>query len=438
MDYKFAQYKENLYAKQWVIPFIMALSGLIAAIVLLFCDYKLHLPRLINFVGDYISADGARITLSIIASSVITITSVTFSITVLTLSIQSNQLGPRLLPNFMRQKTTQLALGFFIGTFIYCLIVLQSVVNFNGGQGLPYLSVLIGLLLGIFSFFILIYFIHFVCHVIQIDNVLDFLTDNLIQSIKRQLPEKASAEHDINKVINATEDHRHVIEKFKDKTDIKSIDWGYIQTIDYEALFALAKKHELLIKVLIHPGHFAFSGMTLITVWHNEELSDALKSDLLDAFQLGKRRSTVQDVEFAFEELAEISLRALSPGINNPYTAVHCLDRMAQGFAALGTRQILSKQMCDDDGNIFVIRQISGYGDIVGTALNRLRQQAQQDLSAAIHMVSMISSLSQLTLPLALKQALKQQADDIYAAIMKQDLRETDKQSLDYFYKRIE
>ena len=436
MKYKLVQYKEDMYRQQWTIPLLMALLGVTLAAGTLFLDYQFPWQDLMTSMQAYINEKGASQALSIIASSVITITSVTFSITILTLSMQSSQLGPRLLPNFMAQKATQLVLGIFIGTFIYCLIVLQSVVNFSDGV-IPYISILTGFSLGIISFFVLIYFIHFVCYVIDIDNVLDFLTKNLIASLERQLPERHQGEHKIDKVINNAEKNQNSLGDYNEKTPVDSKKWGYVQTIDYEYLYDLAKKNNFVINVDVGLGKFVFTSAKLMTVLSQQPIDDSIIRDCLSAFHIGKRRSTVQDIEFAFEELSEIALRALSPGINNPYTAIHCIDKMSEGFSVLAGREMLSNIMCDDDGHVYLMRNMSGYSDIVETALNRLRQQAEQDLSVTIYMITMISRLLELDLPYELSLALKKQANELYNAVIKQDLQKTDKEDLEYYYNRI-
>lgn len=435
MKYKLVQYKEDMYQQQWTIPLLMALLGVTVAAGTLFLDYQFPWKDLMVSLQGYISKEGASQSLSIIASSVITITSVTFSITILILSMQSNQLGPRLLPNFMRQKTTQLVMGLFIGTFIYCLIVLQAIVNFNDNT-LPYISIITGFSLGIISFFVLIYFIHFVCYVIDIDNVLHFLTNNLIESLERQLPEKHQGEHKIDKVINNAD--KNALTKYHEKKSIDSQKWGYIQTINYDYLYDLAEKNKFVINVEVGLGKFVFTRAKLMTVLSQQPVEDSIISDCLSAFNIGKRRSTVQDIEFAFEELSEVALRALSPGINNPYTAIHCIDKMSEGFSVLAGREMLSKIMCDDDGHVYLMRNVTGYSDIVGIALNRLRQQAEQDLSVTIYIIMMIARLLEKDLPHELHISLKQQADELYhAVIKKRDLQSVDKADLEYYYNKI-
>lgn len=430
MQYRLVQYKEDLYARFWVIPLLVSLLAVLLAGITLWLDHTAFLPALNKTLSTFVFTENARTTLSIIATAVVTITSVTFSITVLILSINAQQLGPRILPNFMRQKPTQLVLGLFIGTFIYTMLVLHALPLLDAQSQQALISITVSLLLGIISFFTLIYFIHFVCHIIQIDNILIMLSEELLYSVKRTLNTKLPCNQGgIHKAVNK-DIPLEINHSYKHTTIITACESGYIQTIDYDVVLNLAKKQDMMIKILFRTGEFIFHELPMIEVLHNAPLKKKDENICQNAIQIGIRRSTVQDIEFAFEELSEIALRALSPGINNPYTAILCVNRIVEGFSVLAKEKTQPSILVDNEGAVKIFRKITNYPNIVNAALNRLRQQTQQDLSVSIQLLRTLTRLFELPLPDDLKKALFAQAEMIHNSAIKNDINENDKQDI--------
>lgn len=438
MKFRQVQYAENIYAGFWLIPLVMSLSAIFLAVTTSYIDRRYSINILNGYFAYSLDLVHTREVLSIIATSVISITSVTFSITVLTLSIASNQLGPRLLPNFMKQKPTQIVLGIFIGTFVYTLLILQSL-SLNSAEAVtPLLSIFLAIALGIFCFFLLIYFIYFVCHVIQVDNVFSLLLTDLIASIERQYPLSTSDRTSmLDKAISADTANLHDLIKDKIVTYIRANRYGYLQTIDYEALLYQATSNNMIFHCQVIPGKYLIEDMVLIKVYSEFTLDDELIESCMDALQIASRRSTVQDIEFAFEELAEIALRALSPGINNPYLAIHAIDRITQGLSSLQRRRIPDKVLCDELNNIRVIRQISGYEDVVGIAFNRLRQQANRDLSVTISLMTNFRKILELNPPNEMCIALFKQTDCLYEEAKMHVMCDVDKKDLEESYNAV-
>ena len=439
MQFKLVQYKENMYASFWLMPLLMSLLTVALMFCLLYLDYRFSISIFDDSVKTFFTLENSKTVLSIIATSVITVASVTFSITVLVLSTVSNQLGPRLLPNFMRQKSTQLVMGFFIGTFIYALIVIQIISTFYSNNGMPYLTVFTGLLLGIISFFLLIYFIHFVCHAIQVDNVLDYLVEDLTHSINRQFKDLSddATQQPIHPIINKNQQLNTKYLENKKKDMISSTKSGYIQTIDYQALLDIATEKQLLIHLLTEPGQFIFKDLPIMTIYSEQGISELTHEKCHTAIQAGLRRSTVQDVEFAFEELSEVAVRALSPGINIPYTAKHALDRMVQGFAMLANKQLNPNVLSDENDQPRLVRKAVGYSDILRTSLNRFRQQAKFDLSVSIHILNMFADLLMIEMPNDLRQCLVEHAKLVYQDATQKEMNTADQKDLTYFYQKV-
>ncbi len=424
MKYKFLQQQEKLYANYWFIPLILAVSTVILALLTegvdrLIINNWLQNLDLINEVGP----EGARSILSIIASSVITITSVSFSITILTLSIAQNQLGQRLLPNFMRQGKTQFVLGTFIGTFIYCLLIIRTIVNGHELEFVPYLSLTIALLLGIFSFFVLIYFINYVAQSIIIYNILDYLTKDAMNSFKRQL---VKIEEDREYI--AYQDDELIIPKSLRNYGkiIASHSSGFIQAIDYPGLHKYADDNDLLIQCLHKPGHHLIEGSDIYNIYAYEH-SDADHSQKLNTFlSFGNTRTTIQDLEYALEEIVEIALRALSPGVNAPFTAIYCIDKLAEALVIFKD-YYMPLPYAYSDNKLRVIIYPFTHQSIIHTCFNSIRQHARDELAVLIHLLETFEKLIDLELNTCLANTLYQEAKIICEQCQQADFHPSEK-----------
>lgn len=432
---KIKQLQDDIFTQFWVVPLLLALTGLALSLILLSLDHIFISDMILIKFGNLFDATNARTLLSVVAAAVITITSVTFSLTILTLSIASNQLGPRLLPNFIRQKTAQFVLGFFIGTFIYALVVMQAIPSPDLANATPHLAILVGLALGISCFFLLIYFINYVCQIIQLDNVLSFLTMNIYNSIDTTL-QNSNQSSSKKQARNSLLIKEQILKK-SHKTVLSFDDTGYIQTIDYKKLLDIATDNGIIISIHMDCGKFTYNKLPIMIVYSNKALDDNIANSCLSTIERGKRRSNVQDIEFAFEQLSEIAIRAMSPGINSPHTAIHCLNHIAEGLQVLSTKQMLDNTLFDDKDKLRVIRKVVTFEDVVSIALDRLRQDAVKDLSISIKLLTIINDLLSTTKPKLLHATLCKQAKMIYDALKKSNVHPFDHEDVVQSYREI-
>lgn len=419
MHFRLLQYKENIYASFWVLPLLMSLAMLALCTGLLVLEEAYGINSFAKTLAPFVNVDGAKVTLTIIASSVISITSVTFSITVLTLSLSSNQLGPRILPNFMRRKPTQIVLGFFVGTFIYAMNIIHYLTEHTHEHAPPYLAILLGDVFGMACFFMLIYFIHYVCHGIQLDNVLEGLSRDTLSCFKRQCRNTGNPERSCHEP--AAEPKMESYAKLSTK-QAHVIHWrraGYVQTIDYNELYRLAIRSNCCIELHTSIGQFIFEGLELAVVYSDGAPEEKLVRQIREVIQVGGRRSTTQDLLFAFEELSEITLRLIANGASNPYTASHCIDRIFQGFAALSSGHLHPDVVTDTVGEIRLIKKTPSYSDIVRTGLSRIRQAAAEDLIASTCILENIVKVLALSDKPVLNTLLKQEASQLVRAVKK-------------------
>ncbi|MEO8010417.1 MAG: DUF2254 domain-containing protein, partial [Dokdonella sp.] len=349
-------------------------------------------------------AEGATAMLGTIASSMITIAGVVFSMTLVALSLASSQLGPRLLRNFMTDKANQVVLGTFVSTFLYSLIVLRSIRRADEGLFVPQLSVAFAVLLAVASLGVLVYFIHHVAVSIQADTVVARVGAELSDGIDRLFPEGIG---------KGMHNHAEPNDFAGDCCVIGASRDGYVQLIDGDALLALAVEKDLVLQVARRPGHFVVKDSPLVLAWPGNQIDDQTKDQINAAFVLGSNRTPVQDVEFAVNQLVEIAVRALSPGINDPFTAVACVDRLGAALARLAQRDMPLPCRHDEENTLRVITPATAFADMADAAFDQIRQYARSSAAVTIRLLETIEVIAQFAYRAEDRAALHRHAEMI-------------------------
>jgi len=311
---------DDMRASYWFLPSILVIFGMLLATGTVWLDYyaaslPFELPQSITDT----QADGARSLLAAIAQSIIGVTGVMFSMTVVAVSSASGNFGPRLISNFMRDRGNQWSLGILIATFVYALLVLRSVQGEVVGSVdafVPHFAIMVALLLTLLCVFTMIYFVHHVPETINVSRIAANLGDRLEQSVRGLIDDK----HD-----------DPVTEQWPDGTPtsvVRADNSGYIQTSNFDRLQKIAKKNEWHIDMLPAIGDFITIETEVFQIWSAHTPEDAQIEDLKDCLSLGLERTESQNPSFLAHQLVEMVARALSPGVNDPYTAVDCLNRL--------------------------------------------------------------------------------------------------------------
>tara|TARA_R110002110_G_scaffold415856_3_gene658489 strand:- start:69326 stop:70639 length:1314 start_codon:yes stop_codon:yes gene_type:complete len=397
--------REKLFLNYWIVPVLVVLLFGILSIYTLYLDtfiYELWLSDSAVFIHK----DSAQAVLSTIAASVITVTSVVFSITVLILSIASNQLGPRLIPNFIKQGTTQFVIGLFIGTFVFCICILSTI---NPSTPIPHLSIILSMILGISCFLILIYFIHYICRSIQVEYVLENILKEFKQLINVELESQKLK-------YNTYENSYNKNNLPKLKKQVISEEHGYLQNIDLDQLLSICDKNNITVELLVQSGNFLKSNIVMFYIYHEESLPENISQDLLKCFRIGSQRSTTQDIEFIFEQMAEIGIRALSPSLNNPYTAILCLDFIAESLILLAQTDLPPTILMSKKQSSGLILSRTNHKEIIKKAFDRFRQQAVNDLSVSIKFMQIIEEVIKCSQNQYIKKYLLTHAKLLYEA----------------------
>ncbi|WP_026736320.1 DUF2254 domain-containing protein [Fischerella sp. PCC 9605] len=402
---------DTLHSSYWFLPTIMAIGAVALAFAMLTLD-RTSMLAIEKWWWIYTGGpDGARSLLEAVAGSMVSVTATAFSITIVALQLAASNFGPRILRNFMQDTGNQIVLSTFIGTFIYCLLVLRTIHGKGDGyeQFVPQISVTFGILLAIVSIGVLIYFIHHASTIIQASYVIQNVSDDLDKATRRLFPEKIGH--------SEPEQERRIAEipiSFEEEAyPIRANGTGYLQAIDNEELMQIARKHNLLLRVKFRPGKFIVKGSDLVMVFPGERVNQKLVKQINDAFILGKERTEQQDVEFPINQLVEIALRAISPAVNDPFTAIRCIDRLSAGLSGLVERDFPSPYRYDDNHKLRIIAVPFTFERLVDRAFNQIRQYAQSDAAVTIRLLEAIATIATYTTNPKHKLVLKRHAEMI-------------------------
>ena len=288
----------------------------------------------------------------------------------------------------------------FLSTGLYCLLVLRIVEHDESGAAAPHFSVLLAVMLSVLSMAMLIVFIHHVAMLIQAPHVVASVARDLNDAIVRLFPEEIG---DAIGVQQRENDHGRdqAARLGENYLVVRSTRDGYIQAIDEDGLMQMARERDLLLLLHARPGNFIATGSPLADVWTCGERSaeDPNASDLIamlnETVIVGIRRTPRQDVEFAIEELVEIAVRALSPGINDPFTAMNCIDRLGAALGKLSERKLPTAYRCDDDGSLRLIVRTVSFANALDAAFNQIRQFGHNSVAVTIRLLEALASVAE-------------------------------------------
>lgn len=352
----------------WFFPCLMILSSFGLAWGFLTLDRHLSDQTLASLHGIYTGgSEGARELLSTVSGSAITVVGVIFSITIVALSQASSQFGPRLLRNFMRDTGNQLVMGAFIGTFVYCLLILRTIRSGEdrGSVFVPQLSISFGVVLALVCIVFLVYFIHHVSASIQVDDVIAKVVRDIRKSVGTHPMEKVGEPW-------APDGDGKGLPEGEGGT-WSSARGGYLQSLDGDALFQFACKHDLTLEILCHPGDFIQPGRVHLRFWPQRDLSPSQGKQLTRCFILGAHRTPLQDFGYGVNLLVEITLRGLSPSINDPFTALMCIDRLEELLVPLADMPPPCPNRADGKGNLRIVDHPLAFADTLKMALDPIR-----------------------------------------------------------------
>ena len=406
--------REALRTNLWVVPATEAL----AAAAVFGGTYAvdrgaylgtLHLPSWV-LSG---TADSARQILTAVAAAIITVVGIVFSITIVALTLASTQFGPRMLRNFIRDRGTQVTLGTFVATFFYTILTLVSVGSGSAGEFVPHLSITTVLALTVADLAVLIYFLNHIASMIQLPQVIANIARDLAREIDAEAYGTATSFS-----VGATRGPSSAELLARIDTSgavIRTPSSGYLQVIRHSSLLKVATSADAVIHLPYRPGHFLVRGQILASVWP-PEAAEYVEKNLQRGHVTGPYRTLTQDISFGFDQLVEIALRALSPAVNDTFTAMTCVDWIGDCLCRISATWQPQTIRRDNTGQIRVIAYQADYDRLVERAFEKIRQASDAMPAVMIRQLDALTKIMEQTPHRTRQRVLLDQADRIQRA----------------------
>jgi uncharacterized membrane protein len=369
----------------WFVPLVMALAafclswlfGLLDALV---PNELLNDSRLV-LAGTAAEMRSAMIG---IAGLILATAGVVFTLLTLPLSTVAAQYGSRLLRIFLRDRITQTVLGIFVGTFCYCLATALAIPTTRTQGELPQISVTFGLIFALAAFASLILLIQHISTMLQAPNIVAAAGAELIEAVGWEI---SSDDDETQKPMEARITDS-LVESEAYLLQVKQR--GYIQFVDPEIIVNLASEKDLMVRLLCKPGQFVSPPKTVALVWPAARVDARLGKHLQRAIQIGNQRTPSQDIEYAINQLVEVAMRAMSPAINDPFTAMTCLDYLADGLASYIRSGEISPDLYDNNGKLRLNFESASQEEFLGAAFDQLRHASRDNATVLLHILDAI------------------------------------------------
>lgn len=369
------------------------LRPLIIAIVLgLFGATLSHLELMFPRISDWVplgvipsrmDPQGAQVILGTIAGSVMTVVSIVFAILLMTLTLTSMQFSPRILVTFAKDHATQWTLGIFLGTFSFCIAVLPAAHN-KPTPSEPVLSVLFAMILALACVAWLLFFIHHISQAISVNNLIDRIAGDTEKAIDEIMPNHWRHRPPPEPLpIGVLEGERP---QYSDRS-------GYVRYIDTSLLRNIAIASRMQIRVLRRAGHFVPEGGVLLGT--TKPVEDEARGRLLSAFDVGPTRTLQQDVEFGVLQIVDIALRAISPAVNDPSTAIGCLDHLSRILIRFASRELPESVLYDLAGRERVFIPWLGFERMVESAFEQIRHYSCSDRAVSLRLLRALGDIAE-------------------------------------------
>ncbi len=433
-----AQVLDSLRTRLWPLPAIGVVVAVAVAIAFTKLDAAVDddLPTNVSdliFGGD---AEAARSLLAAIAGSLITVTSLTFSLTVVTLQLASSQFSPRLLRTFTRDRFVQATLTVFLATFVYALTVLRTVRTEHSNQAevVPQMSVTFSFLLALASVLALVLFLAHLVRQIRVETMLEQVHDDARQTALRELPERQPGH--VDEVLPETpENARLVLARSS----------GFLNAVDSEVLMRVVCDQDAAIAVQRVLGSFVVAGTPVASVWPRAAVAtwpddefEQLTERCSAALDLGFERTSIHDVSYGLRQLADVATKALSPGINDPTTACHTIDKTAALLSELAARDLGAQLVRDDDGAVRVAIPRSTFGELLDLAVHQPRRYGAADPGVVARLFWLLRDLAWSTDVPSHRDEVRTQLSRLQRSVAQQDFDAEERKQLESYAREVQ
>jgi uncharacterized membrane protein len=329
----------------------------------------------------------AQVILGGIATSIMTVVSIVFAILLMTLTLASMQFSPRIIVSFSRDRVTQWTLGIFLGTFSYCMAALPAARSVPRPFA-PVATVLGAMMLALACVGLLLFFIHHISQAISVNHIVDRIAEETEAMIDEMMPWPRQ----LNRLKEA-----EPLRPNASEVAVLSDRSGYIRFVDTRRLVALAKQYHVSIRVLRRVGHFVPAGVPLMMVSKGSRLTPEGFADLLAVFDLGPTRTLQQDVEFGVLQIVDIALKAISPAVNDPTTAINCVDQLSRILIRFASRESPEELLYDPPG---IVRASIGwihFERLLDAAFEQIRMYSKTDVAVSLRLLRALGDVAAST-----------------------------------------
>jgi uncharacterized membrane protein len=298
------------------------------------------------------------------------------------------QYSPRLLVAFARDKVTQQTLGIFLGTFSYCLTALP-VTRSLPQPAAPVLTIIGAMGLALACVGWLLFFIQHISQAIGVNQIVHNIAVETELIIQEMMPHPSR---------HSRLPDPDAFEPQPDESPVPSRISGYVRYVDSRQLLALAKAQGVRIRVLRRPGHFVPENVALLSVHRAEKYTPALRDALQATFQIGPTRTLQQDIEFGILMIVDIALKAISPAVNDPSTAISCIDQLSRILICFASREPMPSLYYDPPGVVRVSIPCLGFNRLVESAFEQIRTYSKSDVAVSLRLLRALNDIAS-TLP---------------------------------------
>ena len=326
----------------------------------------------------------AQVILAGIAASIMTVVSIVFAILLMTLTLASMQFSPRIIVSFSRDRVTQWTLGIFLGTFSYCMAALPAARSFPHPFA-PVATVLGAMVLALVCVGLLLFFIHHISQAISVNHIVDRIAEETEAMIDEMMP----LQHWPDRPKNAAP-----LRANPSEVAVSIHDSGYVRFIDTRRLVALAKHHHVTVRVLRRVGQFVPAGIPLMMVSKGNRLPSEATADLQAAFDIGPTRTLQQDVEFGVLQIVDVALKAISPAVNDPTTAITCVDQLSRILIRFASRQPPDELLYDPPGIVRVSVRWMHFERLLEAAFEQIRMYSKTDVAVSLRLLRALRDIA--------------------------------------------
>lgn len=331
----------------------------------------------------------AQVILGGIAAAMMTVVSIVFAILLMTLTLASMQFSPRIIVSFSQDRVTQETLGIFLGTFTYCVAALPAAHTLPRPFE-PVLTVLGAMLLSLACVAWLLYFIHHISQAISVNHIVDRIAQETEAIIDQTMPRPVRRDR-------LTEADLHAgnqLEPSAREAPVFSSVSGYVRFIDARRLVVQARSMGVTIRVLRRVGHFVPEGIPLLMVSKGDKLSAEKVDEMRATFDFGPTRTLQQDVEYGILQIVDIALKAISPAVNDPSTAITCVDQLSRILIRFALREPPESLLYDPPGVVRVSLPWLSFDRLVESAFEQIRLYAKADVAVSLRMLRALGDIA--------------------------------------------